>query len=151
MRRDAIAIELGERGHGPGRLAEAPQVGRGEEQAQVARLAELVDLDQPQLQLGQSGARRGLQRVHSRRRLIELGLDPGGVGIDALELGGFDQALDLERAQVADQRALVRREAIGLALERLEALGGPPRERFRPRPLRRLRRQGDDEDERRGR
>ena len=51
VRRDAVAIELGERRDGPRRLAEAPEVRRREQQPQIARLAELVDLDQPRAQL----------------------------------------------------------------------------------------------------
>ena len=154
VRRDAIAIELGERGDGAGGLAEAAQVGGGEQEPEVARLAELVDLDQPLLQLGELGPRRGLKRVHARRGPVELGLDLRGVGVESLELLGLELALDLEPAEVAEQRALLGREAVGFALQRLEAFAGAPRERLGPRPLHRhLRphRHGHHDDERRDR
>ena len=51
MRGDAVAIELGQRRDRPRGLAQMPQVRRREDQPQIARLAELVDLDQPRAQL----------------------------------------------------------------------------------------------------
>ena len=68
MRGDAIAIELGQRGDGPRRLTEVPQVGGREEQPQIPRLAELVDFDEPRAQLRLGCALGRLQRRPSARR-----------------------------------------------------------------------------------
>ena len=107
VRRDAIAIEFGQRGDGARRLTEALQIRGRQQQAEVARLAQLVDLDQPLLQLGQFGARRFLEPIHARARLVELALQLGGIGVDPLQLFRLQLTLDLQLAQVAEQRALV--------------------------------------------
>ena len=52
-----------------------------------------------------------------------------------LELLALELPLDLELAEVAEQRALLGREAIGFALQRLQPLGRAPRERLGPRAL----------------
>ena len=136
VRRDAIAIELGERGDRPRRLAEAPQIRRRQQQPEVARLAELVDFDEARA--AARAARRAsdcLQRVHPRACLVELSLDLRGVGVDPLQLLALDLPLDLELAQIADAACAPRRQSIGFALQRLQPFGRAPRERLGPRAL----------------
>src|SRR5262249_56245811 len=61
VRRDALAIEPGERRDGARGLSEPAQVWRREQQTQVARFSELVDLDEPRAKLRRFVARRLLE------------------------------------------------------------------------------------------
>ena len=67
VRRDAIAIELRERGDGARRLPEAADVGGREQQPHVARLPELVHLDEPRLEIRPRGDVFGLQLRQTAR------------------------------------------------------------------------------------
>ena len=133
VRLDAIAIELGQRRDRPGRLAQTAKVGRREQQPQISRLAELVDFDETLLQLGELGpAPRPGARPSATLVLSSSTCTLRGIRVHALELFRLDLPLHLELAQVAEQRALVGRQSIRFALERLQPLGGAPRQRLGP-------------------
>ena len=132
---DALAIEVGERGDRARGLGDAPQIRGREQQPQIAALSELVDLDEARAEAGPLGevplfelprAVGGVGKIGGR--LLRLGIDPA-------ELLGFHLPLDLELPQIAEQRLLLRRELVGFALQRLEALGRPPRERLGARAV----------------
>jgi hypothetical protein len=55
-----------------------------------------------------------------------------GIRVHALELFRLYLPLHFELAQVAEQRPFVGGQSIGLALKRLQPLGGAPRHRFGP-------------------
>ena len=135
---DAIAIELGERGDRARRLAEAPQVGRREQQAQIARLAELVDLDEPRRSSGAAARADACSVVHPRRWSASSSVCTCAASASTLlELLGLDLPLDLELAQVAEQRALLatrgdRLRAAAPAGARWRAAPAPRSARDRP-------------------
>jgi hypothetical protein len=57
------------------------------------------------------------------------------MGVDLLDLFRLELPLDLQLAQVAEQRALVRGQAIGLFLQCLQAIAGTARQRFGARAV----------------
>ena len=134
------------------RLADLPHVGRREQQPQIAALAELVDVDEPRSQFGPAGRFLALELARSLfvRRQLRRDLRP--VGRDLPQFLGFDLPIDLQLAQVAEQRPLLRGERVRFALQRLQTLGRAPRQRLGARAVRRLReqrrRQGYDHDDR---
>jgi hypothetical protein len=135
VRRDAVAIELREHADGARRLSDAPQIRGGEEHAQVARLAQLVQLDDARAQLGTRRLLGLLQRRHARGCRPEVGGDLRRVGVDLLQLLRLQLALDLELPQVAKDGALLRREAVGFALQRLQPLARTRGQRRGPRAV----------------
>ena len=68
----------------------------------------------------------GLQRLHPLGGRRQLGLDLRGVGGQPLQLFRTELALDLQLPQLAEQRAFLRGEPIGFALEGLQPLGRAP-------------------------
>src|SRR4029079_11503138 len=105
-------------------------------QADVAAATELVDLDEPRAQVGALGQillfqRRDLPAGIGHRLLHRLDL-----AIGVVQRIGLQLAVDLELAEVAEERALLRGELIGLALEGLQPRRRARRLRFGARPLR---------------
>ena len=100
------------------------------------RATELVGFNQPRAGCGRATAadfvERGdpLARRHPARPARAV-----NVGVDLLDLFRLELPLDLQHAHVAEQRALVRGQAIGLALQCLQAIGGTARQRFGARAI----------------
>ena len=82
----------------------------------------------------------------------ELGRGRGGLCVQLPELFGFDLPVELERSQVAEERALLRGEPVSLLMQGLQASRGAPRERLRARAVGLLRGQrgGKRQDRERG-
>ena len=53
-----------------------------------------------------------------------------GIGIQLPKLLDLDLPLELQLAQIAEQRPFLRRELVGFAMQRLQALAGPRGERL---------------------
>ena len=123
--RDAVAIELGQRGDRSRRLAEPAQVGRRQQQPQIPGLAELVDLDEPlRAARGCSDARRPPASPSAALRLVELGLDFArrprrrASALPALICRSISS---LRRSPSSVRSSEARRS--GFALQRLQPLG----------------------------
>ena len=130
MRRDAIAIELGERGGRARRLPEAADVGGGEQQPRVSRLPELVHFDEPRLEIRPRRVVFPLQLRQSLGDGRPFGLDLRALGIELPKLLDLDLPFELQLAQVAEQRPFLRGELVGFAVQRLHALARAGGERF---------------------
>ena len=135
---DAVAIELGQDGQNAGRLSNLTNIRRGEKQAQIASLAQLVDVDQPRAQLRTARRFLLLEVLHPPAVRRQLGGDLRAVRDDLPKLLRLDLALDLELPQVAEQRAFFSCQAVGFLPEHLEPVGGALRQRLGSRPVRRL-------------
>ena len=131
MRCDAVAIELRQRGSRARRLAEAAHVGGGEQQPRVSRLSELVHFDEPGFEIR---TRRDRLRPAASSSCLgdgrQLALDLCGVGVELPKLFDLDLPLELQFAQIAEQRPFLRGELIGFPVQRLHALARPRGERL---------------------
>ena len=125
-----IAIELRQSGNHARGASKLPHVCGRQQQPQIAGAAELVDLHQPRAQVGALGEILALELVDPVSGRGELGGDFGGGGAGPAKLLSLDLPLDLERAEIVQERALLGRQLVGLALQRLLPLGGAPGERF---------------------
>jgi hypothetical protein len=146
---DAPLVHLGHRRHEPRRSAQIAEVAGAEQQARVARLSQLVDVNEPPLE-------------HRARRLDRLLVPPDAVGVLPglrgelvglrVQLAGFlavQVALDLEPAKIDQQRPLLAHERVGLAMERRQPIGDLGRGRRRERlAARRHERHADQQHER---
>ena len=112
MRGDPLAIAPGDRGHHARRLAELPHVGRRQQQPEIAALSQLVELDEPRLQLGRARACSCcLEPRDFRVERPSSAATRVGVGFGLPQLLVLDLPLELEPAQVAEQRPLFRAPA----------------------------------------
>ena len=135
MRSDAIAIELGHDRHRTRRLAETTKVGGGQQQAEITSPAELVRLHEARVKVGPFGAILLLEMVDPLGGGVEIPLDLPDVRSRLLELFRLDLAIDLQSAEIPEQRPFLRRQPIRFALERLQPIAGAARERLRPRAI----------------
>ena len=107
---NALAIEMRHRGGHAVDAAERSQIVDVEEQAPIARPAQLVQPDQPRFDIGTIGVRRAPQRRRARRRFAQLAARLLGVLIEASQLRDFQLAFDFELPQLDEQLAFLRRE-----------------------------------------
>lgn len=132
---NTVAVLLGESRHQPYRLSDLAQIGGGEQQPGILASPQFVECDQPRLQVGQ---RRCGLRGDVRDLLID-GSEflPGGpnAGAGRVQFRRADGPLDFEPAQVAEEGALLTREAIGLVVQRLEAGRSPLGQGCGTRPI----------------
>ena len=135
----AMTINRGDGGNHAIRAADLLQIGDIEEQAHVAGTSQLVQLDHARFE--QRPRRLGL--FLELRDLIagiaELAADLLRVRFNLSELLRPQIALDFETPKIAEQRALLPRERIGLALQCDEPFVCSPGLRLRPRAIGRLR------------
>ena len=119
---DAIAIDAPERRRGAVGAADVAQAVHVEQQPPVAGAPHLVELHQPRFDVGPLALRFALRAPSVRRgRVASFCLDVGGLALDLFELLHLDRAIDLELAQLGEQRALLRRERLRFALQRRRA------------------------------
>ncbi len=135
------ALDGGDKARGLGHL---PCIGGRHEQPQVASLAEFVQIDEAGLDRRPLRDVFGLEASHFGIERAELGRSRRDVRLDAPELFSLDLAIDLELAEIAEQRARLGRESVGLLLQHAQAVAGPLRARFGAVAARRLRRSRRD-------
>jgi len=153
---DALLVDVHERGHGARRSTELAHAGRTKEQLGVACAAALVDVHELRLQVGQLRDALLLERGKALAARLDRRAAAGHRGLRLAHALLLQLALHLELPQVAEQRARLSREAIGLRLEHADPIGHAPRLGFGARAVRCLRgkprtqRQRDDARERTG-
>jgi hypothetical protein len=141
VRRDALAILRRQRGHHARGLPKPGQIRGREQQPHVASASELVQADEPRAQLRARGVLFVLERLNLLIDRVELLRRGGDLLVGAPQFFGFDLAVELQLAQVAEERALLRREPVGFVVQRLQPVGRAARERFGLRAVRFLRRE----------
>ena len=82
-----------------------------------------------------------LERGEPLAARLDRGAAAGDRRLRIVHAGFLQLALDFELAQVAEQRARLSRETIGLRFERADPIGHAPRFGFRAAAIRRLRRE----------
>lgn len=130
MRGDPLAILRGERRDHARGLPHAPHVSGREQQAQISSTPEFVQADEACAQFGAFGelfllepATLPVERVELLRRGVHPCVGPS-------QFLRLDLPLELELLQVAKERSFLCREAISLAVERLQPIGGATRQRL---------------------
>ena len=147
VRRDSLAIDPGERGDYARRSAHLRQVGRRQQESQVASLAQLVNLHEARTDVGAGGEILLLQLAHALVGGGQLLCYLRMFRVDLPQLFGCDLPLEFELAQIAEQRPFLGGEPVRFSLQRLQPLGCPARERLSPDAVGLLRenRQGQGE------
>ena len=139
--REALPVLLGKRRDETDGLAELPQIGRREQESRILAATEFVQRDHAGLQIGQGCIRL---RSECGDLLVECGKlrrTRADLGSHARQLGRADLALDFKTAQIAEQGALLRRQAVGLTAQGLQPIGRSPRPCLGPFAIRFLRQQ----------
>ena len=128
----AAAIDGGDGRHHAIGAAELLQIGHVEEQAHVAGASQLVELDHARFE-DRARCLNGFFELRDLiARIAELEADFLRVGFNLSELLGPEVALDFEAPEIAEQRAFLAGERIGLALQGDEPLVRAPGLRFCP-------------------
>ena len=135
MRRETLAIPPGYRGDHARRLTDVASVGARKEQTKVPALAELIELHEPRAQFGSLCLFLFLEFCKFLAESADIGDDAFLVGLRLPELLVFDLPIELETAQIAEQRPCFEGEAVGFLGERPEAFVGLPGERFGARAV----------------
>ena len=135
MAQRAGAIDGSHGGHHAVRAAELLRVGHVKQQAHVAGAAELVELHHARFEHRPRGGGLGFERVDLIGGVAELEPDFLRVGFNLFELLVAQVAFDFEAPQIDEQGALLRRQGVGLALQRDEPLARAARLRLGARPV----------------
>ena len=122
-----LLVEAGQGRDGPRGARELAHVSRAEQQARVSTPSALVDVHELLLHVWQLGQPLQLEAGESIGRLPQCLLGLRRLRRCLLGLLGLEVALDLERAKIADERAGLARQTLGLPLKRADAIGDAPR------------------------
>jgi hypothetical protein len=129
MFRDAGAVDGGHHGSCPVCARQRLEVVGIEEQSPVPGASKLVELDEAGLDIGQVYVGLTRQLARARLGLVQLRLRLEAIPPDLCQLLDADLPIQFELSQLDQQRALLRREGVGLLLQRPQAFGRPFRRR----------------------
>ena len=125
---EAHAIELGDRRDAARHAPHRAHVVRGQQQLHVAGAATLRQLDEPLGDARRAGDANGFERLQAFRRRVAIDRRARQRALGVAQLVLLDHAIELEPPQIAEHRARLRGEPIGLRLQGAD----PPLARARP-------------------
>ena len=96
--------------------SELAKIAGTEEHARVAASSALVDVNELRLQVGQLIDALHFEIGQARRRALKRLLGFGHRGLGLLELSRLDVAIDFPLSQIADERARLTGQPLGLTL-----------------------------------
>jgi hypothetical protein len=133
---DAILIDARQRRHDPRAVRYVTDVGYGQHHAQIASAAQLVQLDEPVLNLRPFA---GFLRLDFADLHVEGGQVGGcgaGLRIDLAKFLLSDLPFELQLPKIAEKRPRFGRKIFRLPMQSFEPLGGAAGERLRSGALR---------------
>ena len=139
MRQNPFAIAPLDLGHQARRLRDLPRLAGGHQQPQIPALTELVEIDETRFDQRPFGHVLGFETLDFAVKRREVGGRRRDVRLDALQLFGLDLPIDFELAEVAQERACLRRQAVSFLLQCAQAIGRTARHRLGVFATRRLR------------